>query len=1147
MALKLILGNSGSGKSTYLSNYIANEAKANPKTRYLVIVPEQYTLQTQRRYALASESGVILNIDVLSFNRLAYRVFEELGEEQFLPLDDLGKSLILRDITSQKLGEMGALKGDIKRPGYIDEIKSLVTELVQYSVTPDMLQGLTDSDGISGLFKSKIMDVTTIYREFLARTKNQYMLSEEMIVHLADLVDKSSYFRDSVIVFDGYTGFTPVQQVFLRKVFPVVRDIYVTFTIDSAESITGDIQIEDLFYLTKKSIKTLFTIADETKVEKAEPILLGRDGVHRFRSSEPLAHFERNIFRNKPQKYDKQCDCIQIANLLDYSQELEYTARQIRHLVDYDGYRYNEIAVVSADVETYGHYVDYIFDKYNIPYFLDINKKILYQPLLECVRGIVDVGATGLSYDAIMRILKTGLIEANDGVIDAFENYILGFGIKGKKLSKKFTRIPRWMKNDAAFIDELEQFRDRLATALIPLEEILANTCCVKDKCVAVWDTIEKIINVPYKNDDDKKIYKLTIDVFEKIAALIGEEELDGRQFKELIDTGLGDVEMSFVPNNLDRVIIGDIERTRLDDIKVLILNGANDGLIPGSDNNPGIFSDIDREWLANIADNNKIELAPTKRQRAFIQRFYLYSCLTQASDRLYITYHGIGSDGKSVRPSYLISTIARLYTLELVHWDKEMMREVVTPLNGLDQLAQSMELIGENGLDSDTKALLKWYILRPEYKERIQKILEGTFYRYESNGLSNAVLDRLYSEATLDLSASSIKKYNTCQYAYFLSQVIGITGREQYGFTNLDWGNLLHRCLEVYGEKVIELGKNWSQIDEATSLELKKKAYEEALSSLHDDSLFETSKNEFIKSIILDKLDKAVDMLSRQNGAGEFRTVGVEISFNDKLNSPISGTLENGKKYATVGKIDRLDIAQITTGDIEKNIISVTDYKTGNTSFSLADIYYGLELQLPIYTMAAKAWLSDVKKMATDNEIGGMFYYHTEEKEIEDKELARLITDGCLDEAEEKFKRLREKQSRLDGIVSSEKGIPELFDKTLSDSADSNVIPIKYNKDGSVSKTSGAYDLKDISTICDYVADKIKMTAESITQGSIEINPYIMGQRSSCDYCEYKSICRFDERIDGFDYRKLSEKDGKDKMEAILEARKLEGERTDA
>lgn len=134
MSLILIPGSSGSGKSYFMFRHILKEAQKHPEKRYLCLVPEQNTLQTQRTLVSMSERGGIWNIDVLSFTRLAYRVFEHTGVAQRQILSETGKVLLLRLITAREGARIPLLAGTADRPGVLSEIKSILSEMDQYGI-----------------------------------------------------------------------------------------------------------------------------------------------------------------------------------------------------------------------------------------------------------------------------------------------------------------------------------------------------------------------------------------------------------------------------------------------------------------------------------------------------------------------------------------------------------------------------------------------------------------------------------------------------------------------------------------------------------------------------------------------------------------------------------------------------------------------------------------------------------------------------------------------------------------------------------------------------------------------------------------------------------------------------------------------------
>ena len=348
MSLQFILGNSGSGKSSFLYQKVIEESMAHPMENYLILVPEQFTMQTQKELVSLHPKHAIMNIDVLSFNRLAFRVFDELGKTDFVVLEETGKNLVLRKVAGEKKKELPVLGANLKKMGYISEVKSLLSEFMQYNVTPEMLEELT-GEGKTSSFSYKMRDVLTMYRGFLDYVEGTYITAEEILDLLAELADDSALLRGSTLVFDGFTGFTPNQNKLLTVLFPLVKDVLVTVSMDEREDFYAKPQMQDLFYMSRKMIRSLMEIARETGVCVKEPVVLGGGESKRYKNAPALYHLEQNLFRRKQTAYEKEQDAIRVFALHDAREELCFAAGEIRRLVREEHYRYRDFAIVSGD------------------------------------------------------------------------------------------------------------------------------------------------------------------------------------------------------------------------------------------------------------------------------------------------------------------------------------------------------------------------------------------------------------------------------------------------------------------------------------------------------------------------------------------------------------------------------------------------------------------------------------------------------------------------------------------------------------------------------------------------------------------------------------------------------------------------------
>ena len=119
MGLQFVFGSAGSGKSTFLYDMLLKEAAEHRDKQYFILVPDQFTLETQKTLVEKSGGTGILNIDVLSFHRLAFRVFEQLPAKERTILEDMGKTMLLRKVFSEQKDRLVYFKKGIDKPGFL--------------------------------------------------------------------------------------------------------------------------------------------------------------------------------------------------------------------------------------------------------------------------------------------------------------------------------------------------------------------------------------------------------------------------------------------------------------------------------------------------------------------------------------------------------------------------------------------------------------------------------------------------------------------------------------------------------------------------------------------------------------------------------------------------------------------------------------------------------------------------------------------------------------------------------------------------------------------------------------------------------------------------------------------------------------------
>lgn len=431
--LQFILGNSGAGKSHYLYEKIIQESMKHPEINYLVIVPEQFTMQTQQDLCAMHPNHGIMNIDVLSFGRMAHRIFEEVGQSRGQVLDDEGKNLILRKIAGQFEEQLKVLKGNLKKQGYISEVKSVISEFTQYGVGFEELDVLMENLDEESFLYYKLSDIRMIYEGFEQFLAEKYITKEELLDVLSQMVAKSEILKNSVIALDGFTGFTPVQNRLLGELMSICKEVLVTVEMDGREDAFRYTHPYQLFALSKQMVTGLVQIAGERKIEIADPIYLYDKPVYRFRSNPELGFLESELFRYSRKQYPDETDHLSVYAAGSPDMEAKLTAQKIRRLVREKGYHYRDIAVICSDMGTYADHLERACTEYQIPVFMDYKKSILLNAFVEYVRSVLSMVEQDFSYESVFRFLRTGFTEFTRDEIDRLENYVVAVGLRGYK------------------------------------------------------------------------------------------------------------------------------------------------------------------------------------------------------------------------------------------------------------------------------------------------------------------------------------------------------------------------------------------------------------------------------------------------------------------------------------------------------------------------------------------------------------------------------------------------------------------------------------------------------------------------------------------------------------------------------------------
>ena len=1122
MALQLILGGSGSGKTTYLYDEVIRLSMEHPQEQYFLIVPEQFTMQTQKDIVTRHPNHGTMNIDIVSFARLAYRIFEELAVEQLSVLDDMGKSMVLRKVAAAQKRQLVLFGGQLSKPGFVGQLKSMLSEFYQYGITPEALREMAPS-ARSPLLRQKLEDLALVEQSFQEYIEGHYITTEQVLDVLCRLIPESGLIRNSVIALDGYTGFTPVQYRLTELFLVYAKQVYVTVTADEAAGIYGKMGIQNLFYMSRQMAVRLSEIAEKNQVKKLPDIILGEQKNRRFARRPELAWLEQNLFRygTETTYTGEATDSIVFFQASNPSGEVSHIVHEIQRLVQEGKARYREIAVITGDLPGYGKEITHQFTQNQIPHFMDDKKNVLDNCLVELIRASLEAVRQDFSYESVMRYLRTGLVSQERTMVDRLENYILAMGIRGgKRFRETWERTYRGAGD--LNVTEVNAFKDRVLAPLFAMQErfrqadltiagmteavlTLLADCRAEEQLESYQEYFTKIGEHRLAKEYGQ-VYGLVTELLKRLSDLLGEERVSRKEYLEILDAGFAELKVGVIPAVADRVVVGDITRTRLAHIRVLFFAGVNDGIVPARKERGSLLSDRDRDFLGE----HHLELAPTAREESFQQRFYLYLMMTKPSKQLILSWCRTGADGKSRRPSFLIGELRAMFPdAVLTDQETQMDSEIYSVAEAKQRLSTKLGQYRDGQLEQDEEKaqfleLYRWFASSKDNQKTLRRFMDAAFFFYEQQGISHAVAKALYGEI-LSGSVTRLEQYAACAYSHFLRYGLELLERKRFELASSDIGTLFHESIDLCFRRVKEKQYDWHTMTNETRDMLVEECVAAVTENYGNTILGSSARNRYLAQRVGQITKRTVWALQQQIKKGDFIPTGFEVSFSAADNlSAMKIALSESEALHLRGRIDRMDVCE----DGGKVYVKIIDYKSGSTSFDLLALYYGLQLQLVVYMDA-------VTEMAQhhypDKEIvpAGILYYNIADPLAEKK--------GQPDP--EKIDAEILKKLRMNGLVNSELEVVRHLDRTIE--KESDVIPVVL-KDGEVQAgRSSVANRERFARLSQFVHRKLKEAGQEILDGEIGVVPYKNGQRTACDYCPYHAVCGFDRKTSGYEFNR--------------------------
>lgn len=1152
MGIRFIFGRAGSGKSRYCLDEIKKELESTNNNKLIFLVPDQYTFQSEKKLLAKSGEKALLRTEVLSFKRMANRVFDVCGGRNIDVVKESGKNMLIYKLLKDRGDELHYFSKISKKQGFVGIVSKTITEFKKYNISEEILE-CKENEITNTELVEKVRDLSSIYKDFNSTLHENYIDSDDILTILSDKLKECDLYNDAEIWIDEFTTFTPQQLEVIMVLAKKCKRINITLC-NNNTSYSDDEGETDIFSAIKNTEYKILKLMEERNIGYMEPIDLNRSkqnekGPYRFKTCNELMHIEKHFFTYPFKEYKEKIQALRIYKANNNYSEVEWVAQDILKLVRDKGYRYKDIAVVCRDIDSYDKITSVIFSEYNIPYFLDKKRDVLSNPLVMLITSAMDILISNWSYESVFKYVKSGLIKLDgdshikgsflnlDTVkIDKLENYILANGIKGYKWTGDLYYSVREELTPEQ--NEILEIMEVIRTPIMNFSNKIKGTTNIKKYCTALYEFLIEIkaletmelwlenfneLGLQDKIKEYTQVPAIVMEILDQAVDVLGNEEVDLKTFARILTSGFEEQEVGIIPMSLDQVNIGDIARVKGREVKALYIIGVNDGVLPSANKEEGILSDNDRVSLKALG----LELASDTRSRIFEEQFMVYTALTIASEYLMITYPMADFEGKSLRPSIIIPRLKKIFVRlneESEIYNKYLLEDkhhyITAPIPTFNELIGALRREYEKEVIEDGwSEAFKWFESNEEFKEKTNTIFKGLTYTNLVEKLPRDKVKQLYSNdnGRLMFSVSRIEKYAQCPFSYYVQYGLKAKNRKVYEFSAPDLGSFMHEILDKFTDRIKKENILWSDLSKERCSAIVSELVDNKLKAESNNILNSNKKYQYLSERFKRTITKSVSVISDQMRSGEFDIFKSEFDFGDfKDSDPIKLELPSGEIVFLRGTVDRID--KVTLDG--ETYIRIVDYKSSSKDFDLNELYYGLQVQLLVYLDAILRNSTNILK--TQCMPGAILYFKIDDPIIKSK---KALEDEEI--REEVLKKLKMK-----GLLLKDAKLVRAMDKNME--TYSLIIPATFKKDGDFSSNSSVVTEEQFNILRSYVNSKMIEICEDMLSGEVKIEPCKSSKVTYCDYCDYSAICQFDTSLKDNKYKVLSKKKKEDIWEAM-------------
>ncbi|MEL7654464.1 MAG: PD-(D/E)XK nuclease family protein, partial [Bacillota bacterium] len=815
--LNLYYGRENLDKEKFLFDQIGRVLDQFQKV--LLLVPDQFTLQAERNaFAYLCVDGLI-DLEILSQSRLGFKVLAEVGGSNRIPIDKYGRHMLLTKILTEENHRLEAFRGMNQKASFVEMANNLISEMKQFNASPEDILKILEETEDKSILHRKLRDIHTIYEKYEELTEGKYLDTEDYLNLFIAKINQSRLIKNSVIWINGFDYFTPKTLNIIEQLMISAKEVNIVLTADCSSggegcSMPPESRDSDLFDLTRGLMGRLRIIAErngvayrENPINQSYQIAAGDNKGEKVRA---LIHLEQELYA-QPYRKSIAGNAITLCQAANFYAEAETAAAKIIQLIRDEGLRYRDVLVICNDMETRASVIKRVFADYGITAFLDKKRDILHHPSIEFLAALMDITVRGWLYEDIFRMLKTNLTPISMEDCEDLENYVVKYRIKGNRWKTDFTYGVQTEGEEV--LAKINETRKQVFEYITSFEKEFKQGKTVRDKTAAIYDFLKEKAMLPDKTEEliaylisenqyeyaeeASQIWNVIVTILDQVVELIGEEEMPAEEYGTILKSGFEAVEIGLLPPTIDQILVGTMQRTRVGNIKALIILGANDGLLPAAAGSESLLNEDEKTMLYKKG----IEICKIDDLRAKEEKLAIYKSLAKPTRYLWMGYSASDLEGKESKQSVLFEKIRKIYTDLPV--SKDILNEedplllIEAPGSTLKHMTEAFRNTMEGApLREEWTVAYQWY---ENHSDPLLKgVREGLLFTNRQEKIRKELIDKLYKRdpsLELSLSPSRLERFSRCPFSHFISYGLKPDERRIFEIAGREIGDVYHQC----------------------------------------------------------------------------------------------------------------------------------------------------------------------------------------------------------------------------------------------------------------------------------------------------------------------------------------------------------------